>query len=113
MKETNVQYYDDATGEEIDDLFDMVTVKAVKPQSWTSPRRREVKVHFADSTHKLDAGMVDDHEFTAYLNPKREVAMVQVKSGPQVAYHGQDTHWKELAHLIELVNKALEAKEWA
>lgn len=104
MKETTTTYYDDVTGEEIGDLFEMMSIKVNRPRNPPRPGDENEVIHLAGYTHGLEYERIDNNSFEIYIGDTGNVAMVVEDRKTRTSYYGRDTEDQEIAGLIDVLD---------
>jgi len=109
MKETT--YYCDSTGEEIEDLFEMLSVEAHTAHTWTSPNRGGSKVyHFSKHSHSFEYDR-NENSFEVFIGDTGSVAMVKEETGSETKYYGQDTEDSAVSGLMTTIEDVISERE--
>lgn len=105
MEETETTIYCDATGREIEDGFETLTM--VLRRSGGAFGTSERTVHLSDDAHEFSYENLVEYDYVGYVSGTSDVVMVEESGSTRVTYHGRDTDRSDVRALIETLNAAV------
>ena len=105
MKVNQTTIYCDATGQEIENEYDMLTVDINK--STRTLTAGEGTVHLSTHAHAFPYEQLVERDFLAYADRDDRVVMIEESSTTRVTYHGPQTEDSAVRGLINTLNEAV------
>lgn len=105
MKDTTTTHYCDATGDKIEDLYEMLVVTLHKSaQALENP---ETQLQLSQEAHGLEYDRIIDHTYDAYLGEDGTIAMIEETDTTGPTYYGRNTSDEEMARLARTLDMAV------
>jgi len=101
--------YCDVSGEEIEDHFEMLSVKVVNESKYlASQKRDQIKtLHISGDEHPIEYDR-NENQFTAYVGDTDSVVMIKEDRHMGVKRYGLDTEQKEIIELMDIINDCID-----
>ena len=109
MESNETSRYCDATGQEIENEYDALTVNINK--STRTLTSGEGVVHLAEHAHGLPYERLVERDYLAYADQDDRVVMIEESSTTRVTYHGPHTEDPAIRRLITTLNETVSIGE--
>ncbi len=105
MRNTTKRLYCDATGTEIEDRYQTLTLKLRR--SGQTLDESDSEIHLSKDAHDISYPRLVENDYVGYVTDDDTLAMIEESSTTRITYYSRDTTQPEMQALIEMVDSAV------
>lgn len=105
MKQTTNTVYCDATGTEIDNQYQTLTMNLRR--SGQTLDESDSEIHLSTNAHDFSYSRLLENDYVGYVTDDMKIAMIEESSSTRVTYYSRDTVQPDIQSLIEMLDSAV------